>query len=266
MAQTQRNLDLALSRLARYTEAPVQAANLEAPFANLTPDELMARYHNPQLTTIPGYQAQVAELESSRANLKASKAARLPALNLEGQVTRDKKEVYLNFSWDLFDQAARYSVAQNAQTLIAAESRLAQMLREVTEKSRTAEADMRQSSSRAALTRAQIAAQGEVVKSYELQFKIARRNLIDVLDSYGELSGVELAHVAAENDFRDGALAYLRAQAQIAAWAGVVDAGGAAANMEIPSVPEETAAKVPAETGDSLDNYINNFYQNINKP
>ena len=50
------------------------------------------------------------------------------------------------------------------------------------------------------------------------------------------------------------------------ALADTVDAGGAAANMEIPSVPEENAAKMPAETGDSLDNYINNFYQNINKP
>ena len=273
MAQAQRNLDLALSRLARYTNTPVYAADLRVPFAGFTPDELIRRYHNPQLTAIPGYQAQAAELESSRANLKVSKASRLPSLNLEGQVTRDKKEVYLNFSWDVFDQGARYSVAQNAQTMIAAESRLAQIMREITEQSRTAETDMRQSSSRAALTKTQIAAQNEVVKSYEMQFKIARRSLIDVLDSYSELAGVELAHVAAENDFRDAALAYLRAQAQIAVWAGVSNtsndtvemANNTAADAPVQSTPQQSGNRADVETGDSLDNYIHNFYQNLNK-
>ncbi|QRQ83241.1 TolC family protein [Paralysiella testudinis] len=300
MAQTQRSLDLALSRLARYTDAPVLVADLQPPFANLTPNELITRYQNPQLTAVPGYLAQAAELESTRANLKVSKASRLPALNLEGQITRDKKEAYLNFSWNFFDQAARYSVAQNAQTLIAAESRLTQMLREITEQSRTAETDMRQSSRRAALTLSQIAAQAEVVKSYELQFKIARRSLIDVLDSYNELASVELAHVVAENDFRDAALTYLRAQAQIASWAGVgnvayshadtlsepksvenhkppsskqslgttpiAQSASDADNMAAETRQNQNSAYFTAESSGSTDNNINKFYQNLNKP
>ena len=146
-------------------------------------------------------------------------------------------------------------------------------MREITEQSRTAETDMRQSSSRAALTQTQIAAQNEVVKSYEMQFKIARRSLIDVLDSYSELAGVELAHVAAENDFRDAALAYLRAQAQIAVWAGVSNtsndtvemANNTAADAPVQSTPQQSGNRADVETGDSLDNYIHNFYQNLNK-
>ncbi|MCP2040404.1 outer membrane protein TolC [Neisseria sp. HSC-16F19] len=226
MAQVRRSMDLALSRLSRYTTQQVQESGLKAPFTDLTPEEIVSRYRNPDLTSTPSYQAQEAELQSARANVKVSKAARLPALNLEGQATRDNKEVYLNFSWNIFDQAAKYSVAQNAQTMIAAESRLNQMLREVTEKSRTAETDMQQSNRRAALTKAQIAAQQQVVKAYELQFKIARRSLIDVLDSYNELSGVEMTHVTAQNDYRDAALSYLRAQAQIFNWASSLTAAG----------------------------------------
>ena len=77
-----------------------------------------------------------------------------------------------------------------------------------------------------------------------MQFKIARRNLIDVLDSYGELSGVEMAHVTAQNDYRDAALSYLRAQAQIFNWASNLTASntdkGSKAKLAVPA--ENTAA------------------------
>lgn len=256
MAQTRRSMDLALSRLSRYTSEPLKAQGLQGPFTDLKPDEIIQRYRNPDLTSTPSYQAQEAELESARANVKVSKAARLPALNLEGQVTRDTKELYLNFSWNIFDQAAKYSVAQNAQTMIAAESRLNQMLREVTEKSRTAETDMQQSSKRAAITKAQIAAQQQVVKAYELQFKIARRNLIDVLDSYGELAGVEMAHVTAQNDYRDAALSYLRAQAQIFNWASNLTTAAPATQAKLAShgtpVQQHASEQAPKQAAASV--------------
>lgn len=63
----------------------------------------------------------------------------------------------------------------------------------------------------------------KVIKAYELQFKIARRTLIDVLDAYAELWNIENTVVAARNDYRDAALAYLNSQAAIGKWAGVVN-------------------------------------------
>ena len=59
------------------------------------------------------------------------------------------------------------------------------------------------------------------MKAYELQFKVARRTLTDVLGAYNELANIEQENVTARNDFRDAALEYLTAQAQVATWAGV---------------------------------------------
>ena len=80
---------------------------------------------------------------------------------------------------------------------------------------------MRQSLNRTHIAEQQIAAQKKVIKAYELQFKIARRTLIDVLDSYSDLWSIESEVVASRNDFRDAALEYLSSQAAIAQWAGL---------------------------------------------
>jgi adhesin transport system outer membrane protein len=146
----------------------------------------------------------------------------MPSVNLEGNASRETRELYVNMSWNVLDMAARYNVAKNAETLIAAESKLDQIVREVAEKSQTAEIDMAQSEQRSDITAQHIVAQKEVVKAYELQFKIARRTLTDVLGAYTELAGIEQEYVSARNDFRDAALDYLVAQSQVANWEGVV--------------------------------------------
>ena len=124
-------------------------------------------------------------------------------------------------TWNLFDQAARNTVDKNAYTVEAANARLDQILREVAEKAQTAEVDMAQSEQRTGITAQHIVSQKEVVKAYELQFKVARRTLTDVLGAYNELANIEQENVTARNDFRDAALEYLTAQAQVATWAGV---------------------------------------------
>jgi hypothetical protein len=119
------------------------------------------------------------------------------------------------------DVAARHNVQKNADALIAAESKSEQIMRDITEKTQTAEIDMRESERRADIAAQHIAAQKDVVKTYELQFKIARRTLTDVLGAYNELSSIEQESISARNDFRDAALDYLAAQAQMANWAGL---------------------------------------------
>lgn len=221
MAQLRRTMEMALSRLSKYTAAPVSPADLKDPFSGSSAASIVKKFHNEDKGLNPSYLAQQAERESVKAELEVSKASRLPAVNLEGLATKDSKELYLNLSWNVLDMAARHNVDKNAQALIAAESKSEQILREVTEKARTAEIDMAQSEQRTDVTSQHIAAQKEVVKSYELQFKIARRTLTDVLGAYNELAGIEQENVNARNDFRDAALEYLVSQSQVANWADV---------------------------------------------
>ncbi|VTX73288.1 type_I_sec_TolC: type I secretion outer membrane protein, TolC family [Neisseria subflava] len=122
----------------------------------------------------------------------------------------------------MLDIAARHNVERNAKSLIAAEAKSEQILRDMNERVQASAIDMQESEQRTALTAQHIAAQKEVIKVYELQFKIARRTLTDVLSAYSELSSIEQDYVAASNDFRDAALDYLNTQAKISAWVGLV--------------------------------------------
>ncbi|ASK28553.1 transporter [Neisseria chenwenguii] len=221
ISQQQRTMELYLSRLSRYTGKKLVAADLEDPFGGETAESLVKRYKNADKNLNPSYRAQVAEQQSVKAELDVSKAQRLPSINLEGTASRDTKQVYLNMAWNVLDIAARNNVQKNAHALVAAESKSEQILRDVSEKAQTAEIDMQQSKQRAEITSRHIAAQKDVVKTYELQFKIARRTLTDVLGAYNELAGIEQENVAAHNDFRDAALQYLVTQSQMANWAGV---------------------------------------------
>ena len=80
----------------------------------------------------------------------------------------------------MLDIAARHNVERNAKSLIAAEAKSEQILRDMNERVQTSAIDMQESEQRTALTAQHIAAQKEVIKVYELQFKIARRTLTDV--------------------------------------------------------------------------------------
>lgn len=221
MAQLRRTMELALSRLSKYTGKRLAAEDLQDPFNSDSGISLVQSFKSSDSGLNPSYLAQQAERESVNAELDVSKAERMPAINLEGNASKDTKELYVNMSWNILDLAARHNVDKNAQALIAADSKSDQILREVAEKSRTAEIDMVQSEQRAEITAQHIVAQKEVVKAYELQFKIARRTLTDVLGAYNELAGIEQENVTARNDFRDAALDYLVAQSQVANWAGV---------------------------------------------
>lgn len=221
IAQQTRTMELALSRLSKYTPTPIRPQDLMDPFRTETTRTLVSRYKSIDNGVNPSYLAQKAERESTVYELQASKAARKPAINLEGVVTPKTKQLYLNLTWNFFDQAARHTVDKNAHTVEAADSKLDQILREVVERAKTAEMDMAQSELRSSISAQHIASQKEVVKAYELQFKVARRTLTDVLGAYNELANIEQENITSRNDFRDAALEYLTAQAQVANWAGL---------------------------------------------
>ncbi|WP_274584919.1 TolC family protein [Neisseria leonii] len=274
IAQQQRTLAMALSRLASYTPAPVAANDLTDPFRSETAAGLISRYRIEDYGQTPSYLAQKAERERTVYERDAAKATRKPAINLESYLSNKKKQVYLNLSWNFFDMAAAYNVDKSVYTVAAAEARMDQILRDVSERARTAQVDMIESERRAAITAEHIAAQQEVVKAFELQFKIARRSLVDVLDAYSQLVNIEQAYSSAQNDFRDAALAYLTAQSKVSEWAGLTlgtdngagrmlsakrtdgtQAAGGGVSEVLPAAPlpdrftERAGLKMPSENG-----------------
>jgi adhesin transport system outer membrane protein len=214
----QRELGFALSHLKKYSSDLIEVDELTDPFDKYSPTQLIEQYAGLTVMQHPSYQAQQAELDSIRSELKFRKVKRYPSINLEGNLTTEDRQVYLNMSWDLFNQGSKYLVEQSGQSVVAAQARLGQIQRDIEERARTAEIDMFQSKNKMDITWKQIAVSRDVVIANEKQFKIARKTLIDVLNAYNELAAVEMAYISAKNDFRMAALTYLRAQASIVSW------------------------------------------------
>lgn len=220
IANYQSNLDTSLNRLSKYTGEKFLADQLSDPFSKQVIQPILAfkRVDNMQH---PTYMAQKAELQSVQAEMKSNKGKQFPAVNVEANANNDDKQVFLNLSWNIFDRATSHTVDASAQEMVAAESRLDQVFRDINERTRTASRQMEQSVERIKISDEQVRSTAEVAHAYELQFKIARKTLIELLNAYNDLASVELAHVNARNDFRVAALSFLHAQNQIAAWAGV---------------------------------------------
>ncbi len=218
-----RIMHTALNRLSRYTPRVLEPEDLIDPFVKVTAASFTKQYKNPDIKTTPSYLAQQQESESARAAVKAAAARRMPAINLEGNVSRREHELYLSASWDIFNPAAKYTEQQSFYSQRVAEARLQEIELTAKEQALTSEADMHRNEQLMAVTKKQIKLQENVVNDNELKFSIASRTLIDLLDSYQELTNVQAARVAAHNDFRDAALLYLVSQARVTEWVGFTD-------------------------------------------
>lgn len=223
--QQERTMHNALSRLSRYTYSPVTVQDLSDPFANVSAAQFIAKFSNPDVKTHPTYLAQQKEAESARMDVDVVKASRLPAINLEGSVSRHEREVYLAVNWDLYNPASKYEERKSFYSHKATEARLQEIELQVTERAQTAQEDMLRNEQLAKVTHRQIELQRNVVKDTELQFQIATKSLFNVLDAYQQLHNVQASEIAARNDFRDAALSYLVSQARVANWAGVAVKG-----------------------------------------
>ncbi|ECD4289131.1 TolC family protein, partial [Salmonella enterica subsp. enterica serovar Potsdam] len=53
---------------------------------------------------------------------------------------------------------------------------------------------------------------------YQLQFNIARRSLLDVLNAEKELSDIQLLYVTTSYDLRNAMLDYMYSQGTISSW------------------------------------------------
>ena len=136
-------MDLALSRLSRYTSRQLTANDLEDPFK-----KRHGKIHQRTLPAAPTATI-IRPIRRSWPNVTASVPTWTPPkpngclpLNLEGSATRNTKQLYLNVAWNVLDIAARHNVERNAKSLIAAEAKSEQILRDMNERVQTSAIDM----------------------------------------------------------------------------------------------------------------------------
>ncbi|BFU59767.1 MULTISPECIES: TolC family protein [Rodentibacter] len=214
----QRIMHSSLNQLTRYTRKAITEADLVDPFSKINVNAFIKKYHSEDVSSNPSYRAQQKEFDSAEAGVRAAKARRLPAINLEGNASRHNHEIYVNMSWDIYNPATKYAQEQSYYSQRAAEAKLREIELDIQEKALTSEVDMVRNQQLMNVASKQIKLQRNVVADTELQFDIAAKTLLNVLDSYQELSSVQMAEVTARNDLRDAALLYLVSQAQITNW------------------------------------------------
>ncbi|HDB9939215.1 TolC family protein [Escherichia coli] len=216
-----RVLETTLGKLSTWMSRPVTVADLENPFTGMTESRLLHDYTQAPQEGHPSWLASHADVESKKAALKAQERARYPRVDLTGSVTRDDRQIGVNLSWDLFNQNTRYGVSEKAAQISAATGRLDSVARLIDETGRLALITVRQSGVEMETLRRQEVASARVVDFYRLQFRVARKTLIELLNAENELYSVGLSRVQAEDQMLHGVLDYLYSQGMLLKWSGV---------------------------------------------
>ncbi|MFC0309455.1 TolC family protein [Gallibacterium trehalosifermentans] len=218
MNATERELQDTLSQLQRYSGTKVSRNSLSNPFQTMTRALLETSYSQAE-NLHPSYQTANANIKTAQADLEAEKASHYPKLDLVGQVTKDDRQVYLNVSWDMFNRSNSYSVQEKAQLLNAEKNRLDKTVLDLQEKTRTALINLDEYHKQLKTLSNQVNSLNEVTKYYKLQFSIAKRSLLDLLNAENELLNAELSRVSTEYQFRHTYLDYLYSQGMTYHWA-----------------------------------------------
>lgn len=216
-----RVLETTLGKLSTWMSRPVTVADLENPFTGMSESRLLHDYTQAPQEGHPSWLASHADVESKKAALKAQERARYPRVDLTGSVTRDDRQIGVNLSWDLFNQNTRYGVSEKAAQISAATGRLDSVARLIDETGRLALITVRQSGVEMETLRRQEVASARVVDFYRLQFRVARKTLIELLNAENELYSVGLSRVQAEDQMLHGVLDYLYSQGMLLKWSGV---------------------------------------------
>ena len=145
----------------------------------------------------------------------------MPKVNLVGFATQDDRYVGVEVNWDILNRGNNYGIHEKASEMSAAHQRLDRISRDIEETSQLAQINIRESRIQLKTLKAQIASSAKVVNFYKLQFDIARRSLLDVLNAERELSEVELSLTGTEYALRLATLDYLYSQGALSAWGNV---------------------------------------------
>lgn len=216
-----KELAVTLNTLSKYTKVKIKESDLQNPFDDLSDNELFNKYAIRDKTQNPTYKAQQAELEAKQLAVEAENKKELPKVNLVGYATQDDRYVGVEVNWDILNRGNSYGIHEKASEMAAAHQRLDRISRDIEETSQLAQINIRESRIQLKTLKAQIASSTKVVNFYKLQFDIARRSLLDVLNAERELSEVELSLTGTEYDLRLATLNYLYSQGALSAWGNV---------------------------------------------
>lgn len=207
-------LNVLKSRLRRYSaDAPVRFEPVEIGAPEL--DDGLGKIVSQQ----PEYQAQVAEVSRLEAQVDAAKARRWPKVDFEASYANDGVLPRVLLNWDLVNASALSDVTGAEQQLAGGRARLATIDFDLRERLQAAQISHQQAGRKLEVVESQIVSAQQVVGAFEEQFQIARRSMLDLLNAYSELSGVESSAAAARAERRTLALQYLRATSLTERWA-----------------------------------------------
>ncbi|MFM1991915.1 MAG: hypothetical protein RJA99_4872 [Pseudomonadota bacterium] len=228
-------LGLARQTLARYYRPPIEPAAMSLPaVADLPIDPappLGAQEH-------PAVEAARRDVAAAEANARTLRFQRRPRIDLEAVGGREPQSQVV-LSWPAFD-ASLTAAEQTAVALqLGAEATLADVELALAEQRRSAEVDFAAATRRIAQATQQGSLAAELVTIYFEQFRVGRRNLLDLLTAYAELANAESSLVGAQVD---RALARYRIAYTSARFAPRFEGAPFAA---LPAVPMIEPARVP---------------------
>jgi len=235
-------LGTARQSLARFYPQPLDVARMTLPAVAELPVEPAAAIGSQEH---PAVETARREVTAAEANARATRLQRRPRLDLEAIGGRDPlSQVVL--SWPAFDASLTAAEQGAVAARIGAEASLQDVEISIAEQRRQADVDFAAAGRRIVQARTQVQLATELVTIYYEQFRVGRRNLLDLLAAYGELSNGEAALVGAQVD---QALARYRIAYTTASFAPRFEDRFAAlpevAMPELASVPPFRAASAP---------------------
>lgn len=207
-----------LNTLSKYTKTTVTEEELSNPFSGLTENRLFSQYTLKQHSDNPLYRASVADLATKNLSVEAEKKKQLPKINMVGSATRDDRQVGLQVAWEVYNRGNDYITKEKISDISASRERLSRTERDIEEGAKLAKINIKESNIQLKALKKQIASSNKVVDFYRLQFEIARRSLLDVLNAEKEVTSVELAYATTEHSLRSSMLDYLYTQGMISTW------------------------------------------------
>ncbi|HCR3555919.1 TPA: TolC family protein, partial [Morganella morganii] len=215
----EKELMTTLSTLSKYTGFPVGESDLVNPFEGMTVSDMYREYTAENNNQNPAYLVSQADIEAKKMGVEVENKKQLPRINLTGNITKDDRQIGIDVTWDIINFSSMYSVDEKVSQLNAAQQRMDRVIRDIEEARRLSVINIQKSTQKLKILDAQILSSAKVVDFYQLQFNVARRSLLDVLNAEKELSDVELSYATTLSDLRYGMLDYLYAQGTLSHWA-----------------------------------------------
>jgi adhesin transport system outer membrane protein len=232
-------LGSALQALARYYSLPIAPSGFGLPAIGAMPQVL----HTAQsIDDHPSVAAARREVLAAEANARTLRLQRGPRLDLEAIGGRDPlSQVVL--SWPAFDATLAAAEQGAVAEKIGAEATLQDVSLAVLESRRQAGQDFMSAGRRIDQAQRQTELASELVTIYYDQFRVGRRNLLDLLTAYAELSVGESNLAGAQVD-------QVLARYRIAYTEGRLAPLFEGALASLPTTPAPTPARVPPFASD----------------